>query len=77
MCREIQLPNITGTVSGTNAAEGDDKGAFSIAQNGLGGITVGGYGRSTHNFDASKSNQTYSGSTFQPRAGLTLLCIKV
>ena len=27
-------------------------------------------------FDASKADATYSGSTFQPRAGLMLLCIK-
>ena len=32
---------------------------------------------STVNFDASVINSTFSGSTFQPRAGLTLLCIKI
>ena len=35
------------------------------------------YGHGGFGINASSSSALYSGSTFQPRAGLTLLCIKI
>lgn len=84
---EAQLPNITGefaqkTGSWTGGflceeghlATGAFKKGVSTTTHGMnfGGATCNALG-----FNASQADATYSGSTFQPRAGLTLLCIKI
>ena len=83
--KEASLPNITGSIQ-TGHGMGiffkdtaRPAGAIKIGDvvgNGVPG-TVGGNYMTGFAFDASEANAKYSGSKFQPKAGLTLLCIKV
>lgn len=84
MCREIRLPNITGSIQ-RNSTQGlvtessYPQGAFTrVASSNLTEGLTSAPGK-THRlgFDASKGNSLYSGTTNQPKAGLTLLCIKI
>ena len=75
MCREIQLPNITGEISGEMGAF--PKGAFRLSDKHWNcGSAVAGSSDPVYTFNASRYNNIYSGSNFQPSAGLSLLCIK-
>lgn len=68
-------PNITGGFR-SDVGLFDSEGAFYIVnENPRGGIS-GSYLTTRANIDASRSSQIYKGSTLQPKAGLTLLCIK-
>ena len=89
MCREIQLPNISGKFydTGNNrwTAEDQHSGAFYehvASGDEFGGFLhvkypAGGKGYSQHRMDANRQSYVYKGTNFQPKAGLTLLCIKV
>lgn len=82
--KEASLPNITG-----GSASENDQLAWSASQKAVthGALTTeleSGWGTSVSSsgkfyrmqFDASKSNAAFNGSAIQPRASLTLLCIK-
>ena len=83
---EASLPNITGEFA---QKTGSWTGGFLCEEGHLAtGAFKKGVSTTTHGmtfgvatcnalgFNASQADATYSGSTFQPRAGLTLLCIK-
>ena len=81
---EASLPNITGSTiiqEGSNTGllwpEAIVTGAF-VKGDASKGSPVGakGYPGNHLNLDASQCNALYSGTTNQPKAGLTLLCIK-
>ena len=82
--KEASLPNITGSTiiqEGSNTGllwpEAIVTGAF-VKGDASKGSPVGakGYPGNHLNLDASQCNALYSGTTNQPKAGLTLLCIK-
>ena len=83
--KEAQLPNITGSTiiqEGSNTGllwpEAIVTGAF-VKGDASKGSPAGakGYPGNHLNLDASQCNALYSGTTNQPKAGLTLLCIKI
>ena len=77
--KEAQLPNISGSaITGVYWRNGVSfSGALqSVARVETFRYDVGTDGTVTLSLNASKSNSIYSGSTNQPKAGLTLLCIK-
>ena len=80
---EASLPNISGSTARFNGInyldESKRSGAFRQSVHELGNATWGGQGGgavATFVFNAKDSNALYDGSTNQPAAGLTLLCIK-
>ena len=88
--KEASLPNITGSSCDEVTAVTDKvagfnetcSGAFyvqSMSSNAtrVGYATILKHNAFSHAIDASKCNSIYSGNINQPRAGLTLLCIKI
>ena len=78
--KEAQLPNITGRHEMcVTWPDHKESGAIFLDKNAFAGIQGGTSTMTAHslNFDASKSDAQYSGSTNQPAAGLVLLCIKI
>ena len=80
---EYSRPNISGSTARFNGInyldESKRSGAFRQSVHELGNATWGGQGGgavATFVFNAKDSNALYDGSTNQPAAGLTLLCIK-
>ena len=80
---EASLPNITGSIQRNNTQGLVTESSYpqgSLTRVASSNLTEGltSAPGKTHRlgFDASKSNNLYSGSSFQPSAGLTLLCIK-
>ena len=83
LMKEASLPNITGSIQRNNTQGLVTESSYpqgSLTRVASSNLTEGltSAPGKTHRlgFDASKSNNLYSGSSFQPSAGLTLLCIK-
>ena len=84
--KEAQLPNITGKLSNPWAVMKGSAKAFGSGvivtthnenSDWCGYSNSNGVSTSTFEIKASVSNMAYSGSKLQPKAGLTLLCIKI
>lgn len=84
--KEASLPNITGKLSNPwavmkGSAKALGSGAIVTTHNEnsdwCGYSNANGVSTSTFEIKASVSNMSYSGSKLQPKAGLTLLCIKI